>query len=83
MISPDRDILMAIVRLRGDANFEKLTSWMRLSLDRQSRDNNHVREGDVSSQNKGRNLELEELLGHIENAETDLKRLQEQPRGVV
>jgi hypothetical protein len=83
MTNPDRDMLMTVIRLKGDPNFDKFCAWLQQSCDTQSRNNNHELDRDRSNQNKGRALELEELLSLIKTAETDFKRQQELPKGLV
>jgi hypothetical protein len=83
MISPDKDVIASLYRLRGDISFQRIIKWIQDSYEEQSFRNNHEREEYMRIQRQGRNLELEEFLDHYKNAEADFKRLQEPKKGMV
>lgn len=83
MIQPDKDILMAIFRLRNDPNFRQIIKWFRDSLMEQSINNNHSIDERVFRITQGENQNLEKILKEIDGIEENIKQRLEPPKSVV
>jgi len=77
MIAPDKDVIMAVFRLKSDPGFQRVVKWMQDSLTKQSIDNNGERDDVLYRQMQGRNLEIEDQLNYIRDAEKTLESLKE------
>jgi len=77
MIAPDKDVVMAIVRLKSDQGFQRITKWLSDSLVKQSIDNNGERDDILNRQTQGRNLELKEQLDYMRDAEAMLDNMKD------
>ena len=67
MLKPNEDQIRAMLNLRGDPSFDVFIQWIKKSLIAQSIANNRA-SGEMAIKNAGRNLELEEILDHINRA---------------
>lgn len=67
MKRPDEKILRSIVNLENNASWHTIVMWLSESLEEQSLQNNKT-SGEITIRNQGRNLELLEILEHIEKA---------------
>jgi hypothetical protein len=69
MNKPTDEVARAISSLENNPMFVELVQWIKDSLIDQSIKNNNNK-GEDTIKMQGRNLELEELVKHIENATT-------------
>lgn len=66
MLKPTEKIARALMNLDSNLSWQEIIQWIKDSLYEQSIANNHTLGADTIKM-QGRNLELEELLKHIEN----------------
>ena len=83
MIQPDKDVLMAIHRLRSDPNFHRFVKWIYDSMIDSSLKNNGTKEDWLFRQNQGGNLRLSEIIEQVEHVEESLARAQETQKGMI
>lgn len=65
MLKPTPEQIRAIANMAHNSNWDVVVDWVRDSLIKQSIANNSS-VGETTVKNQGRNLELKELLDHIQ-----------------
>jgi hypothetical protein len=68
MNQPNEEVVRAIIGLSNNPNFDVFVDWLRDSLISQSVQNNH-KLGEVAIRAAGGNIELENILKHIDSAQ--------------
>jgi len=75
MIQPTEKIVRAMVNLDGNLSWKEFVQWLEDSLTEQSTKVNHL-SGEATIKMQGRNVEIEEILKHINKRHEYMKNYQ-------